>query len=102
MHDFKLRSIRFAATILALGACAAAAAAPDPALKAAVADPRRSANFVARDPIRHPVEELEFFGIKPDMTVVELWPGGGYWTENPGALPRQARHVLRGARIHGQ
>jgi predicted methyltransferase len=81
MHDSKLRSIRFAAAILALGACAAAAAAPDPALKAAVADPGRSANFVARDPIRHPVEELDFFGIKSNMTVVELWPGGGYWTE---------------------
>ena len=90
MHDFKLRSIRFAAAVLAFGACAAAAAAPDPALKAAVADPGRSANFVARDPIRHPVEELEFFGIKPDMTVVELWPGGGYWTEILG--PYLAKH----------
>jgi predicted methyltransferase len=81
MHDTKFRPIRFAAAILALGACAAAAAAPDPALNAAVADPGRSANFVARDPVRHPVEELTFFGIKPGMTVVELWPGGGYWTE---------------------
>ncbi|MGD0504948.1 MAG: methyltransferase [Steroidobacteraceae bacterium] len=81
MHDSKLRSIRFAAAILALGACAAAAAAPDSALNAVVADPARSANFVARDPVRHPAEELGFFGIKPDMAVVELWPGGGYWTE---------------------
>jgi predicted methyltransferase len=81
MHDLELRSIRLAAALVALGVCAAAAATPDPALKAAVADPGRSANFVARDPIRHPVEELGFFGIKPNMTVVELWPGGGYWTE---------------------
>jgi predicted methyltransferase len=86
MHDHKLRSSRLAAAILAFGACAAAAAAnaaasPDPGLKAAVADPGRSANFVARDPVRHPVEELTFFGLKPGMTVVELWPGGGYWTE---------------------
>jgi predicted methyltransferase len=36
---------------------------------------------VARDPARHPVEELTFFGLKPTMTVVELWPGGGYWTD---------------------
>jgi predicted methyltransferase len=56
-------------------------AAADPALSAAVADPSRTAAFVARDKARHPVEELEFFGIKPDMTVVEIWPGGGYWTE---------------------
>ena len=101
MHDSKLRSTRFAAAILALGACAAAAAAPDPALKAAIADPGRSANFVARDPIRHPVEELGFFGIKPDMTVVELWPGGGYWTEIWGPTSPSAADVLRGARMPG-
>jgi predicted methyltransferase len=59
----------------------AAAAAPDAALQAAVANPARSPNFVARDKARHPAAELAFFGIKPDMTVVELWPGGGYWTE---------------------
>jgi predicted methyltransferase len=73
---------RFAATLAALAACIGAmAATPDPALTAAVADSARSANFVARDKARHPVEELTFFGITPKMTVVELWPGGGYWTE---------------------
>ncbi len=84
MNDhLKSRSIRLTAALLALGACAAAAAAaaPDPALQASVSDPGRSANFVARDAARHPLEELSFFGIKPGMTVVELWPGGGYWTE---------------------
>lgn len=35
----------------------------------------------ARDAARHPQETLEFFGIQPDMTVVELWPGGGWYTE---------------------
>jgi len=73
---------RLAATLAALGACIGAmAATPDPALTAAVADPARSANFAARDKARHPVEELTFFGVAPQMTVVELWPGGGYWTE---------------------
>jgi predicted methyltransferase len=77
-------SPRFASLIaaLVLGASSmTASAAADPALSAAVADPSRSPGFVARDNARHPVEELEFFGIKPDMTVVEIWPGGGYWTE---------------------
>ena len=60
---------------------AALAAAADPKLKSAAADPGRSSNFQARDKARHPVEELTFFGIAPTMTVVELWPGGGYWTE---------------------
>jgi predicted methyltransferase len=36
---------------------------------------------VTRDAARHPAEELAFFGLTPKMTVVELWPGGGYWTE---------------------
>jgi predicted methyltransferase len=80
-----------ASTLVVLGACwlaaatpAAAAplsAAPDAALIAAVADPGRTAKFVARDKARHPAEELAVFGITPKMTVVELWPGGGYWTE---------------------
>lgn len=74
-------------TLLTLAACAAAAAPAhvDPALTAAVASPARTASFVARDSARHPVEELEFFGIAPTQTVVELWPGGGYWTEILGA-----------------
>ena len=73
---------RATAALAALGVCLGAmAAAPDPALTAAIADPARTANFVARDKARHPVEELTFFGLAPKMTVVELWPGGGYWTE---------------------
>jgi predicted methyltransferase len=73
----------FAATVLALtGSMTSGAAAPvDPALAAAVASPARSPAAVARDSVRHPVEELTFFGIKPTMSVVELWPGGGYWTD---------------------
>jgi predicted methyltransferase len=55
--------------------------APDPALTAAVASPERKPTAVARDAARHPVEELTFFGLKPNQTVVELWPGGGYWTD---------------------
>src|SRR5690242_739870 len=54
---------------------------PDPGLAKVVADPSRSAKYVARDKYRHPVEEITFFGLKPNMTVVEVWPGGGYWTE---------------------
>lgn len=34
-----------------------------------------------RDAWRHPVETLEFFEIAPDQTVVDMWPGAGYWTE---------------------
>lgn len=40
----------------------------------------RSAGDKARDQYRHPKETLEFFGLRPDMTVVELWPGSGWYT----------------------
>ncbi len=50
-------------------------------LKEAVAGSWRSDANKARDQYRHPIRTLEFFGIKPDMTVVELAPGGGWYTE---------------------
>jgi predicted methyltransferase len=64
-----------------LAASAVGAAHADDALKAALAGKHRSAANVARDPARHPAETLAFFGIKPTMTVVELAPGGGWYTE---------------------
>jgi predicted methyltransferase len=50
-------------------------------LEKAVAGDHRSAKNKARDEYRHPVKTLEFFGFKPDMTVVEITPGGGWYTE---------------------
>jgi predicted methyltransferase len=42
----------------------------------------RSKEHKNRDQYRHPRETLEFFNVKPDMTVVEIWPGGkGWYTE---------------------
>jgi len=41
----------------------------------------RSAGSKARNQYRHPVETLEFFGIRDGMTVLEIWPGGGWYTE---------------------
>jgi predicted methyltransferase len=57
------------------------ALAKDQALEQAVAGQHRSQNFVARDKYRHPQKVLEFAGVKPTSTVVEVSPGGGYWTE---------------------
>jgi predicted methyltransferase len=53
----------------------------DDALKAAIASKDRTPANMARDSARHPYETLTFFGIKPNMTVVELSPGGGWYTE---------------------
>ncbi|MGI9323305.1 MAG: class I SAM-dependent methyltransferase, partial [Pseudomonadales bacterium] len=37
--------------------------------------------YVARNKYRNPVQTLEFFGLQPDMTVVEILPSGGWYTE---------------------
>jgi predicted methyltransferase len=50
-------------------------------LAQAVASEHRSAANKARDEYRHPQQTLEFFGLKPTMTVVEITPGGGWYTE---------------------
>jgi predicted methyltransferase len=62
------------------GAAAVAADTADPKLAAAVNSDFRPAADRARDPYRHPLQTLTFFGIKPNMTVVELWPFGGWYT----------------------
>jgi predicted methyltransferase len=51
------------------------------ALKTALAAPNRTPVNLARDKHRHPAETLAFFGVDPGDTVVELWPGGGWYTE---------------------
>lgn len=71
------------AAALSLGLILAApsyAAAPSPAIDAAVADPTRPAADRDRDAQRKPAEMLAFAGVKPGMTVIDLLPGGGYFT----------------------
>lgn len=68
------------AAVFSLAALCGAAQA-DSALDSALAGEHRSEANRARDAYRHPVETLGFFGIAPDMTVVELWPGRGWYTE---------------------
>jgi predicted methyltransferase len=62
----------------------AAAPAPAPAatpLDAAIDGSWRTPEFVARDAFRNPRETLAFFGVEPGHTVVEITPGGGWYTE---------------------
>ncbi len=96
------------AGVLALGACgqdeevveAPAPETAEPAVEEPAAPPelsqeeKNAAKFdeilagdwreeknTARDVFRNPKETLTFFGLQPDMTVVEVWPGGGWYTE---------------------
>jgi predicted methyltransferase len=57
-------------------------AATAAAIETVLASEHRSAGNRARDAQRHPLETLLFFGLKPGMTVVEVWPGAdGWYTE---------------------
>lgn len=62
-------------------------------LKAAIADESRGSADMERDANRKPQQTLEFFGLKDDMKVLELVPGGGWYTKilapvlaEPGSL----------------
>jgi predicted methyltransferase len=85
----RIRCLLLALSILSMAAIeplpfaspAWAEASTAPTLQAAIAGPQRSQANRARDKYRHPLETLTFFGIQPDMTVVEIWPGTGWYTE---------------------
>jgi predicted methyltransferase len=51
------------------------------AITAALKGPQRKPTDAARDVYRHPLETLELFGLKPTMTVLEIGPGDGWYTE---------------------
>lgn len=82
-HPRKLLFLLAGALLLPCLASAATPAATNitAQLQHAVDGPWRSAANKARDVYRHPVQTLQFFGTKPDMTVIELDPAGGWYTE---------------------
>jgi predicted methyltransferase len=95
-----IRSASFLCNVLALALFGAAFAEPqaDPPdtaiimeaserietgalINESISGPHRSDESMARNIYRSPVETLLFFGLRPEMTVVEVWPGGGWYTE---------------------
>jgi len=87
MNTSPLPSLTCAVLLLALSSTAVQAEQSEPdavtaaALDAAIAGEHRSAESKARDAYRHPKETLALFGFRSDMTVVEIWPGTGWYTE---------------------
>lgn len=71
---------KLATSTLALLVAAMPVSADTQSLRVAADHPARTADERARDDHRHPVETLDFFGIEPDMTVVELYPGSGWYS----------------------
>jgi predicted methyltransferase len=90
MTHFRGPALASALSLVACGASSPLPAAPlvagptDPATDAklhqALAGPQRTDKEKARDVYRHPLETLEFFGLRDRMTVIELVPGGGWYT----------------------
>ncbi len=83
-----MRALLFAVSITLAATLAPEASTAKPpkqsvnaALSAAVAASSRTPANVARDKYRNPDKTLAFFGIKPTHHVVEIWPGGGWYTE---------------------
>jgi predicted methyltransferase len=54
----------------------------------------RSAANRARDVYRHPKATLQFFGIRPDQTVIEITPGGGWYSEILAPLLHDNGHYI--------
>jgi len=77
----KTSSVLVAPLAGALAACSAISPFPNSSLDEAIAAGHRTPDYAERDRYRHPKETLEFFGLAPDQTVVEVWPGRGWYTE---------------------
>lgn len=81
-----MKALMVAAALILISACQTgrdeSSASNIDALRAAAELPSRTPSYAERDQYRHPAETLSFFGIKPNMTVVEIWPGpAGWYTE---------------------
>lgn len=92
MNHFKSCLAMLAAAVVVLGvaSCAGTTTRTGTAseLDRIIASPHRSDASRARDKYRHPRETLLFFGLRPDQTVVEILPIGGWYTEIIGPLVR--------------
>ena len=67
--------------LLAISFSSVQAEGDSTSLQQAISGKQRPAEHKARDKYRHPLKTLEFFDVKDDMTVVEIWPGEGWYTE---------------------
>ena len=75
--------------------------AADAALDAAIAGAWRDPANVARDPHRHPAQTLRFFGVTPSSHVIEITPGGGWYTEILAPYLREDGHLVAALAVAG-
>jgi predicted methyltransferase len=83
MFGNKKSAVALIASALLMAGCAATSTrqATAQALDTILAGAHRSEENRARDRYRHPKETLLFFGIRPEMSVLEVWPEPGWYTE---------------------
>lgn len=79
---------------LLLPAAIPQAVSADDDIAAALASPNRPQADIDRDATRKPAEVLEFFAIEPGMTILEVFSGGGYYTQILDAVVGDAGRVL--------
>ena len=76
-----MATLAFALTLCSAFAHATSAPIDDENTKLSeiITGEHRSESHIARNTSRHPIETLNFFELRPDMTVIEIWPGGSGW-----------------------
>lgn len=82
MRTFAIATIMLAsAAVVTAQPAAQRQKQPSAEIRAAVSSTQRSDTNRQRDQYRRPAETLAFFGVKPNQTIVEFSPGGGWYTE---------------------
>lgn len=97
-----LKMIIGGALVLAVGFATAQEYTPAPRLdpqqqeliRKAVGSPQRTISHVMRDAGRNPEQTLAFFAVEPQHTVVEIWPGAGWYSEILAPLLREEGHYI--------
>ncbi|HRP70276.1 MAG TPA: hypothetical protein PLY93_12140, partial [Turneriella sp.] len=70
-------------------------------IDAAVQSDFRTPKNRARDIYRHPAETLKFFGLKKNMTVVEIWPSAGWYSEIIAPYLKESGHYYAALPVDG-
>ena len=77
----RLAAVALAMIVTLVGCAGMTAGDTGNRIDSALAGTHRAEANKARDVHRNPKQTLQFFGLQPGMTVVEIWPGGGWYTE---------------------
>ena len=89
----RLLAAALSALLVAAASPVLAQSAPSALVQSAVTDTLRPADEVARDPLRHPAEILDFAQLQPGQRVADIRPGAGYFTRLFARVVGEGGHV---------